>query len=170
MWIWWPDADTEQILYNAHTHTHPPTVAGRQWMLSAHGCSSSGVSVWFPHDESVISAGPCLLLCFPHRLTHPSNLWEGGRDGLCHCHNMGLVSTLHFLTEMGKMPRSSSLLSSPLLLPFHFSQIALFCLSPIISLQSSFLSLHFLSPWFWSLVLVMHYSRAPVLISEILHN
>lgn len=69
-------------------------------------CRSSGCGVWFPHDESVILAGSCLLLCFPRCLTHPSNLWEGGRDGLCHCHNTGLLSTIHFLKGMWKMPWS----------------------------------------------------------------
>lgn len=68
------------------------------------GCRSSSCRVWFPHDESVIPAGCCLLLCFP--LTHPSNLWEGGRRGLCWCHNTGLLSAAHVLKRLGKTPCS----------------------------------------------------------------
>lgn len=91
-------------------HTQAHTHMQGQHSSTVHAVTadrrSSGCGVEFPHDESVILAGSCLLLCFPRRLTHPSNLWEGGRDGLCHCHNTGLLSTMHFLKGMWKMPWS----------------------------------------------------------------
>lgn len=90
---------------------------------SCYAHRSSGCSVWFPQDESVIRAGSCLLLCFPRRLTHPSNLWEGGRDELCHCHNKGLLSTKVFLKGMRNVA---------------WSFCPLLCLCPFI-----FLILHF---------------------------
>lgn len=89
------------------------------------------------------------MLCFPRCLTHPSNLWEGGRDGLCHCHNMVLVSTIHFLKGMGKMPRSFSPLCS--LCPFSFLKLHFFYWSLSPFLPSFFLFYFLLShlvSWF----------------------